>query len=381
MNVRELTKKLISLQSFDDGRLYEKPMSDFLVAYVEKNLPWLSIDLQEVEPNRFNVYLRDSSPTKLLVVDQIDTVVPEQGWDGEALLPVESDGRIYGLGSSDSKGNVAAFLKALERFGETKGLAILLYVDEEYCFKGMKYFISSSLAKNIQPEFVLSIDGNGSVLGSGCRGLVEFDIQIRSESGHTANPKTPGALLPYLTVFQKFQTWLKQYSDLEQGEATAQIANLRSGLIVNESDEGFVFGKEGNRLPNFTEAKIEIRTTPTLSWKEIESFWKSELGRYADLDASLTGIFDLDGFSTPRERLKLLEQSVFDSIGSVSYLDPSTFGYLDVAMLKTVFPDASLCSFGIGEPGVNHKPNEYVRIDRLDEGVSVYLQILKKLLT
>lgn len=380
MNVRELTKQMIALPSYDDGSAYEKPMSDFLVAYAREQFPWLDVTLQEVAPNRFNVLLRDSAPTRLLVIDQIDTVVPDAGWRTNPLEGVETDGKIYGLGASDSKGNVAAFFTALKSVGETRGLAVLLYVDEEYFFQGMKAFVASGLPASMDPACILSIDGNGSSLGTGCRGLVEFDVRIRSESGHSANPKTPGALKPFLSAFQNFQAWVASRATTDQGASTAQVAFLRGGMLLEETEQGPVFGKEGNRIPNFAEAKVEVRTTAGLGWKEIEAFWRAELGANAGIEFVLTPVFDYAGFSTPRAALEPVVRAVEEALGAVSYLDAATFGYLDIAMLKQAYPNAALCSFGIGEPGVTHRANEYVVTDRLEGGVSVYKQILSNVL-
>lgn len=380
MNVIELTKKLISLPSYDDGNLYEKPMSDFLVAYVREYLPWMQIELQEVSANRFNVFLKDAGETQLLVVDQIDTVVPDAGWTTNPLEAVERDGKIFGLGASDSKGNVASLLKALEANGPTRGLAVLFYVDEEYFFKGMNQFVGSTLASSIDPKWILSVDGNGSSLGTGCRGLVEFDLELRSASGHSANPQTSGVLRPFLNTLSAFQDWLTSYTDEEQGSPTCNVARLQSGLLLREDSVRPDFSEQGNRIPNFLQAKIEVRTTPGLRGKDIESFWKSSLECSIGLNTTVTSVFDYNGFSTPRAQLTPVEQAIASVLGRVDFLDASTFGYLDLSMMAQLYPSARLCSFGIGEPGTNHRANEYVLIPRLEEGVQVYLKILKTVL-
>lgn len=379
MTVVELTKKLISLPSYDDGKNFEKPVSDFLVAYIKENLPWFNVTLQKVAPNRFNIFLQDSAPTKFLVVDQIDTVIPDKDWSTDPLAAKEEEGKIFGLGSSDSKGNVAAFLCALKEYGETKGLAVLLYVDEEYFFEGMKFFVSSDLATSIKPATILSIDGNGTALGLGCRGLIEFDITLRSETGHSANPKIQGALNSLTTVFQKFQNRIATKESL-LGVSTAQIAFLQGGCVIGEDQNGFIFAKEGNRIPNYVNAKIEIRSIPELDFKQVQEFFLAELKQFELTEVSITPVFDYSGFSTYKEEITPVVQAVEKCLGKVPLLDPSTFGYLDVAMLKNVFPNAALCSFGIGQPGVAHKANEYVRVDQLEKSVKIYQEVIDYLI-
>lgn len=380
MSVVDLTKTLIALQSFDDGKTFEKPMSDFLVAYAREHLPWMSVTVQEVAPSRCNVFLKDTAPTKLLVVDQIDTVVPEQGWLTDPLVPSQDDGKLFGLGASDSKGNVAAFLTALAAHGPTRGLAVLWYVDEEYFFQGMKHFTQSPLARTIQPTTILSIDGSGSALGTGCRGLVEFDILLRSQTGHSANPRTQGALRPFLRAYDAFSSRLSTVTDPQQGSPTAHIAILQAGCVVTEDENGMTFAKEGNRIPNYVKVKIEVRTTPGLGYADMEQFWRAALDVSLFTKVEFIPTIDVAGFATPPERIPAVTQAVQSCLGNVPRLDPSTFGYIDVAMLAQVYPSAAVCSFGIGEPGVNHKANEYVVIDRLEMGVLVYRKILDNVL-
>lgn len=380
MNVIELTKKLISLPSYDDGNLYEKPMSDYLVSYVQTRLPWLKVTQQEVAPNRFNVFLQDEGQTRLLIVDQIDTVVPDAGWTTNPLEAIECEGKIFGLGSSDSKGNVAALLKALEQIGSTNGLAVLFYVDEEYFFKGMRQFVGSALARSISPAWILSVDGNGSSLGTGCRGLVEFDLELRSASGHSATQQTSGVLRPFLKTLGSFEDWLVSFKDDQQGVPTYNVARLQSGLLLFEDEVHLDFGEQGNRIPNFLRAKVEVRTTPGLSGKEIESFWKSSLACTKDLSMAFTPVLAEVGFSTARTELSQVKQAIASILGRVDYLDASTFGYLDLSMLAQVYANACLCSFGIGESGTNHRADEYVLIHSLEQGVLVYLQIINNLL-
>lgn len=382
MSVTELTKQLIAKQSFDDGKLFEQPMSDFLARYFAENLPWMQVTRQRVAPNRMNLFARDSFPTTLLVIDQIDTVVPEGGWLTNPLKPLEKEGKLYGLGASDSKGNVAAFLTALRQIGPTRGLAILLYVDEEYEFAGMKTFAASDLASSIQPKTVLSIDGNGSVLGLGCRGLIEFDVQITSESGHSADRTRSGALKPMLQTMRAFENWLEDQNVMLNDSAFAssvQMARLRSGLRENSSNDQFVFGSAGNRLPNYADAKIEVRSAPFVLWEMIYEFWESDLRLFPDIQFSIQSVFDYQGFQTDRASVAAIDQAIVQVTGSTQTLDPSTFGYLDLAMLQDVYPNAALCSFGVGEPGVNHRANEFVRVSALTQGVEVYAGILARL--
>ncbi len=375
MSVSELTKQLIALPSFDDGDLFEKPMSDFLAAYIKEHLPWLTVTLQEAAPNRFNVFAKDVSETTLLVVDQIDTVPPGLDWATDPLTPVEKNGKIYGLGASDSKGNVAAFLTALKKVGPTRGLALLLYVDEEAGFLGMKHFIESDLATTISPDRVLCIDGNGSSLGLACRGVTEFDVEIWCDSGHSADLNNKGAIRRLMEAFSSYQDLLLS-RDVSEVRSSAHIARIESGFLLDDKSGGKVFGDRGNQVPNYAFAKIESRMASEITWEDTQEVFSTILSQDKDVSFTLTPIHVFQGYQSDPSQLADVKGAIEAIYNQVKELNPSTFGYLDFAMLKQIYPDTTIFSFGLGEPGVNHAANEYVTVDALEAGVLVYEQLI-----
>ena len=102
----------------------------------------LTVDVQEVSPGRPNVVgvLEGKAPGRsLMYCGHIDTV----GVSGmtRPFDPVERDGRIYGRGSQDMKGGVAAMIGAARVIAESGGLdagrlVIACVVDEEHASIG-----------------------------------------------------------------------------------------------------------------------------------------------------------------------------------------------------------------------------------------------------
>jgi acetylornithine deacetylase/succinyl-diaminopimelate desuccinylase-like protein len=294
-------------------------------------------------------------------------------------VPVEKNERIYGLGASDSKGNVAAFLKALENYGPTTGLAVLLYTDEEYAFKGMKKFVASDLAKSISPKDILSIDGNGLVIGRGCRGLIELDVLIETASGHSANPSTIGAIDQGFRLIDELRTWLKEMNDEFLGSPTLNIGGIQGGFVTQGKGKNAEIEFVGNQIANMAKMKIEVRAIPGLRAKDLVERMQA-FAEEVGVKIESNVLYDLASFSTPRECTKALQKACEDTLENVDYLDPSTFGYLDLAMLQEVYENANLYSFGIGEPGVNHKANEYIPTQNLEQGERVYETFLRNVL-
>ena len=141
MNTLQLTKKLISIPSYVGEKNNEKKIGDFIYKYL-KQVPFLiKVEKQKVEGARFNVIATDGSKPKLLLIAHMDTVEP-RGWQKHNPFRGTIKGnRLYGLGSMDMKGGMAAILSALKSFKKTKDLMLLFYCDEEYDFKGMKELV------------------------------------------------------------------------------------------------------------------------------------------------------------------------------------------------------------------------------------------------
>ncbi|MFW5719438.1 MAG: hypothetical protein ACOCXT_00220 [Candidatus Dojkabacteria bacterium] len=97
MNDKELLKKLISIQSYVDSSRNEKEIADFLVKYLKENLPWLEVETQQVEGDRYNIIAKNSDNPDYVFISHMDTVLPSSK---DQLYPFEKDGRIYGLGST-----------------------------------------------------------------------------------------------------------------------------------------------------------------------------------------------------------------------------------------------------------------------------------------
>src|SRR5687767_7661260 len=138
-----LLRQLVSIDSVNPSLVPGAGGEGEIADAVARHLRQLGMDvqIQEVEPGRPNVIGvidgRTAGPT-LMFCGHLDTV----GVEGMAapFNPVERGGRIYGRGSQDMKGGVAAMIDAVrlavER-GFTRGrIIVAAVVDEEYASIG-----------------------------------------------------------------------------------------------------------------------------------------------------------------------------------------------------------------------------------------------------
>lgn len=122
----------------------EGRVTDYLVQrFMAAGLPWVR---QPVSPGRDNVVARldatvPNAPT--ILWDAHQDTVPADGMSIEPFAPVVRDGRLYGRGSCDVKGGMAAMLVAIDRLrnSDRPRLANVVFtatVNEEFGFSGAK---------------------------------------------------------------------------------------------------------------------------------------------------------------------------------------------------------------------------------------------------
>ena len=99
-------------------------MTDWLQAFFDRlGLPWMR---QTVEPKRDNIVLASMVPRppdaggKVVLFEAHQDTVPVDGMTIDPWTPTVREDRIYGRGSCDIKGGMAAMLGALARLVEEK---------------------------------------------------------------------------------------------------------------------------------------------------------------------------------------------------------------------------------------------------------------------
>lgn len=376
MNTIKLAKQLISIPSYK-GK--EEEIGNFLFEYLKENFPWLTVRKQYVSSGRFNIFAKDEYKTKLFVSDHIDTVEPSNGWTVDPFNPPTNDKKVVGLGASDTKGSIASFLSVLSSNKETKGLAMLWYIDEEYGFEGMKKFSSSPLAKKINPKFILSIDGDGLQFGTACRGLVEYKLFLEGKTGHSAKNNGVSVNKQFIQYILDLEDWLKQFSSPQMGNSTVNIARISSGFCINKENNTVYFSESGNRIPDYLEGLIEIRTTsPNLNFKLIKEV-TNQICNKLRLKIVLNECrYDQKGYETNWNKISAIMKNMKTFVNK-GFLDPSTFGYSDVSMLQALYPEASILALGAGTKNQAHSPDEYIYIKDLEKATRAYTRLLKNI--
>jgi putative selenium metabolism hydrolase len=138
--------------------------------------------------------IKGNKPGKSILFDgHIDTVPvsDESVWTYNPFGADIIDGKIYGRGASDMKGQTSAMMAAASYFAEdvNKDFAGEIYVAgvvHEELFEGIA---AREISKNIKPDYVVIGESSELNLKIGQRGRGEIVVEIFGKPAHSANPE------------------------------------------------------------------------------------------------------------------------------------------------------------------------------------------------
>ena len=218
MDLFELTKSLVNMASVTG---HEKACAEFVKGYLVQL--GFQAELMPVSRDRSNVFATWGKPDVVLST-HLDTVPP--------FFPAHEDAdRIYGRGSCDAKGILAAQVTAAERLkrDSVEDFALLFLVGEETVSDGAR-------EANLHPRgsrYIINGEPTENKLVLGCKGNLRIDIRARGKMAHSAYPhlgvNAIDSLLDVLADLRK----ISLPTNLVLGPSTMNIGMLTAGRAAN----------------------------------------------------------------------------------------------------------------------------------------------------
>jgi acetylornithine deacetylase/succinyl-diaminopimelate desuccinylase-like protein len=236
----------------------EQRMADFLKIWLEGI--GAEVTLEEIESGRPNLIARfaplDGRP-RILLGPHLDTV----GIDNMTIPPFSGeirDGKIWGRGSSDTKGPMAAMLMGLKNNQSILrdlpvAVDFVAFMGEEASQHGSKHF-----AEHHAKDYAFAIVGEPTSMQVVhiTKGSVWATLTASGIAAHSSQPeKGDNAILKLsralLDLQQILAPKLAAYTDEILGHSTMNVGVISGGLAANV-------------VPNLATAQIDIRQTPSL---------------------------------------------------------------------------------------------------------------------
>lgn len=266
---------------------------------------------QEVEPDRFNLYVTmGNQEPQLYMVGHVDTV---SAWNLEEFGAQEEDDLIHGLGSADMKSGLAAMLEAWLAIGsallpeEQPPIGLLMVVGEEENGDGSAAFLA-----NTCPPWVVIGEPTGLTACFSHYGYLEAGFVTRGRRSHSSLPE-----LGHNAVESMLRVLLHLGNNVLFAREKSEI--VYSIREMNSSQAGFV-------VPDRCETRIDLHLPPEMDPAALQA---AILKIVEDADRTISGLnldvsfdFASRGYNLDTEN-KLLPvlQKVYTQLGLPLQLD------------------------------------------------------------
>jgi acetylornithine deacetylase/succinyl-diaminopimelate desuccinylase-like protein len=259
----------VSGPQYLEGRVSEYLVQRFAAA----GIPWVR---QPVAPGRDNVIARleaTVADAPVILWDAHQDTVPAEGMSIEPFTPLVRDDRMYGRGTCDVKGGLAAMVAALERLAassERRATVVLAAtVNEEFGFSGARALtglwtrgapapadtdVAAQALVGGRPAMAIVAEPTGLDLVVAHKGSLKWRIRVPGRACHGAFPEQGvnalyAAARAALAIEGLAAELLARHSDHPCGPPTLSLGTLHGGTGVNLVPDLAVLEVERRILP------------------------------------------------------------------------------------------------------------------------------------
>ena len=356
MTAVDVALELVALDTINPpGR--EEAAADLLEARLAA--AGLDVSRHEHAPGRTSLVARLSGPgPALCLTGHLDTV-PLGGapWSVEPFGEVR-DGRLYGRGSTDMKGGVAAIVVAAERVAELGGggLELVLCAGEETGCEGARYLASSGALGSCGA--VLVAEPTGGVPHVAHKGVLWARATCEGKIAHGSSPQLGvNAIYPLARAVTALSSLSFDVAPHEVlGSPTLNVGTISGGVGINV-------------VPDRAEAGIDVRTIPGLSGADVLDALRAAAGD----EVAIEPIVDLDPVVTSPDDPWV--QTVFSVAGSsgggLAY-------FTDAAALTPAYGRPPTVIWGPGEAAQAHQTDEWAETAKIEAAADAYTEVARR---
>ncbi|MDR0242177.1 MAG: M20 family metallopeptidase [Burkholderia sp.] len=274
------------------------------------------------------------------------------------------DGRLYGRGSSDMKGGIAAFIVACiahrDRLRGSSGVELILTGGEETGCDGARALVDAraGLLRPLGALIVGEPTANRALIGH--KGALWLKGTVHGVTAHGAMPQE-GVNAIYLAAESvlRIHEFDPGSAHSMMGAPTINVGTIQGGLNINS-------------VPDRAEFSIDMRTVPGTSHRCLADRLRTHLG-YVELSP----VVDLPPvISDPDDGWVARVLALCDAAAGSGAAMRTVQYFTDAALLSPATGYPPTVILGPGEPDMAHKTDEYCRVDRLQEAVRLYDAIL-----
>jgi succinyl-diaminopimelate desuccinylase len=362
-----LTQKLVAFNTINPPGA-ESNAARFLGELLRES--GFEVSYRDFDTERTSVVARLTSAHDrplLCFTGHLDTVpLGSRAWSRDPFEGKVEGDRIYGRGTSDMKGGVAAMVAAalhLARSTKTSvSLIVILTAGEETGSQGAAHLVSMTGLGPIGAILVGEPTSNYPLVGH--KGALWIEAQVKGLSAHGSMPEK-GVNAIYKTAralvrMEGYQFGVPPHPLL--GSPSLNVGTISGGTNIN-------------LVPDRTTIGIDIRTIPGQDEDTILKNMQAILGT----DSEVKKILSIGGVATDPEDEWV--QKVFNIatpyLGTQPIPRAATY-FTDASFLTPAFGHPPTIILGPGEPEMAHKTDEFCLVNRIEQAVEIYCEIARK---
>jgi len=345
-----------------------------------KNMGW-KVFVEEVMPGRPNVIavLKGNQKGKTLLLEAHTDVVTEGDWADWNYPPfaaIIKEGKIYGRGACDTKGNLAAMVYAIKAILDSKTdfkgeIILCIPVDEEGMMLGIKHFIKQGWADEVDAAIICEPEENNICIAQ--KGAIRAMITVKGKMAHGAIPEA--GINPNWGMARI----LVELENLQQEEIKRWGKHNYLGYpsitptILRAPVQGEA---QINVIPRECMTALDIRTVPgqehdILKKKILDIFKKLSL-KDTHFKAEMSVIEERPWTETsPDELIVKATSQAFEYVTKKEPIYNGVPGATDGTFLNS-WKNIPIVTIGAGNRLIPHQADEYVEIKELMETVKIY---------
>ena len=373
--VIELTKALVAVDTRNPPG-NERPIEGVVREALDRWRPrWTSV---EPAPGRLSLVAELDHPEgsgadrlTLIINGHLDVVpVRAAAWTHDPFDPQVLDGRLYGRGTADMKGGIAAAICALDvldKAGVTPAcnLVFHLVADEE---RGGRLGTQALLDRGlIQGNACLVPEPTDMELCIAERGLLQARIVVEGRPGHGSRPREGVSAIEHAAQLV-LALHAADFGDVEHpllGRPTANVGTISGGSAFNTVAESCVIGLDRRILPGATEASTEVEIRKLIEGAAIDGL------RYE---------FDLDTFGEASEMdaTDPWVKQVGEAVARATGRQPGIIGMTFTTDARFVRNQAQIPTVVCGPGAVEqaHGNDEFVSVESLVDATAAFAELM-----
>lgn len=333
MSAKEILKDLIRFNTINDKE--NKDIIDYIEKYL-KNIGFTT------EYKSKCLIMKNKEICNVGFLGHTDTVSYSNDWAFNPLELNELDGKLYGLGTCDMKGSIAAILSAISKINfsnKERGIKLFFTYDEEIGFSGINELINNQTKF---PNYMIIGEPTSNEIINGSKGLLEIKITFNGISAHSSKPEEG------INAIEKCIEFIKDlksyYNDLKNETIDNKYATMNIGIING--------GRASNIVPDSCEVLIDFRTVYKTQNENIVEKVKKLI---MDEKATYEIINNINPFSNDSEEINMS-----DFITEASFIESEKKYILGVGPMNA------------------HKKDEFITIDSLNKLEEQYIKIINE---